>query len=270
MTDLVPQEQLSEAMALFRMGGNLGWAIGPAVGGFLAVYLNYAWLFGVSLLGTLLTLIIILGWVKETGVKESRRVSFINILSAGRDKNLLIMTVLSIFLCLLIANITSTSLFYTVEMVGFSSAQYGFLLTLNGLLVVVLQYPVIRIMRRFKDTLSLVLGSALFGLGYLVFSWVGSYRLALAAIALLTMGEIIFSPTAAAAVGKMAPSDCRGRYMAFFGSSETIGMAAGLYLGGFLLDSFAGRPLIIWGVIASSGFLAALGFAFYRIEKRIK
>jgi MFS family permease len=267
--DLTPREKLTESIALSRIFGNLGWAAGPAIGGFLVSYISYAWLFGSSTLITVITLIIIIFWVKETGTRNSSSVPIRAIFSAGRDKNLLVMTIFSVLVCLVIAQISSTLSIFSVQMAGFTSAQYGSLLTLNGLLVAVLQYPSIRFFGRFKETLSLTLGAFLFGAGYLVMAWVGSYGLAMGAIIVMTIGEVIYSPIASAAVGKMAAPQWRGRYMAFFGLSETLGMALGLFLGGFLLDIFEDYPLGIWGVIASFAFAASIGYFFFRIERRI-
>jgi MFS family permease len=268
--DLTPREKLTESIALGRIFGNLGWAAGPAIGGFLTAYMDYAWLFGWSTLITVATLLIIVFCIKETGIRRAENVPLSGILSAGKDRDLLVMTILSVLVCLVIAQISSTLSIFSVQRAGFSSAQYGFLLTLNGLLVAVFQYPSTRFFSRFSDTVSLSLGAFLFGLGYLLMAWVGSYSLATGAIIVLTVGEVIYSPVSSAVIGKMAGPDWRGRYMAFYGLSETLGMALGLYLGGFLLDVFARQPFGIWGVIASSAFAASIGYFIYRIEKRNK
>jgi MFS family permease len=268
--DLAPQGKLIEVIALFRVVGNLGWAAGPAIGGLLATRVSYAWLFGLSTILTALALLIINCLMKESFTQNHERVPLSSLVSAGKDKNLLVMTIFSSLVFLVLAQLTSTLSIYTVEIVGFNQAQYGFLLTLNGLLVAVFQYPLTRLMGRFGDTVSLALGAFFFGAGYLTMTWVGEYSLAVGAIALLTAGEIIFSPVSTAVVGRMAPPAFRGRYMGFFGAAETLGMALGLFLGGYLLDVFRAYPLGVWGIISFSAFAAAIGFSIFRIEKRLK
>ncbi|MDO8473463.1 MAG: MFS transporter, partial [Dehalococcoidia bacterium] len=44
VADLTPKERLVEAYGLLRVGQNLGWAAGPAAGGYLAAALSYDWL----------------------------------------------------------------------------------------------------------------------------------------------------------------------------------------------------------------------------------
>jgi MFS family permease len=268
--DLAPKERLPEVYSLFRVGGNLGWAAGPAAGGFLAASLSYAWLFGVSTVITIAALICIFFFLKESFSQRTERVPLSSIISAAKDRNLLVITVLSAMVFLVLAQLGSTLSIYSVQVAGFTKPQYGFLLTTNGLLVAIFQYPISRLLGRFGNTFSLAAGAFLFGAGYLIMSWVGGYGLALGAIAIVTAGEILFSPTSMAVVGKLASSAWRGRYMAFFGAAETLGMASGLFLGGYLLDVFPHHPLGVWGIISLSAFAAAIGFVVFRIERRIK
>jgi len=51
VADLSPKNHLTEAYALLRVGGNVGFAAGPAIGGYLLLFLPYAWFFGVGSFG---------------------------------------------------------------------------------------------------------------------------------------------------------------------------------------------------------------------------
>ena len=183
---------------------------------------------------------------------------------AAKDKNLLIFTLLCLMVFVVSGQMSSTLSVYTVTYSGFSTSQYGFLLTLNGLIIVVFQYPVTFLLNRLTPYFSLVLGALLYGVGYLTLTWVGAYSLAIGAMVLITAGEIVFAPTTSAIVGEMASKNWRGRYMGFFGLSETMGMALGPLVGGVLLDAFPLQPLIIWGAPAILAAAAAIGFSQFR------
>jgi MFS family permease len=260
VVDLSPVNRLTETYSLLRIGGNLGFAAGPAIGGFLAASFTYAWLFGLAGIITLMALVFIFFSFRESFGSTHSRVGVTSVLSAAKDLNLLVFTLLSMLVFLVMGQLSSTLSVFTVSHVGFSTAQYGFLLTLNGLIIVVFQYPVSWILKRFALYKSLALGAVLFATGYLVLTWVGSYSLALGAIALITFGEIVFAPTTSAVVGEMASERWRGRYMAFAGMSETIGFSFGPLLGGILLDIFPNQPLYTWGPIAMLAYVAAAGF----------
>jgi MFS family permease len=65
-------------------------------------------------------------------------------------------------------------------------------------------------------------------------------------------------------VANFSPENLRGRYMGVFGIFNSFGWSIGPLVGGVLLDLAAGRPRLLWGVIASLTVLAAIGFADLR------
>jgi MFS family permease len=260
VVDLAPKDRLTETYGLLRIGGNLGFAAGPAIGGYLAASFSFAWIFGLAGLIVAIALIFTFSSLRESFGRSTQGVSINSVLSAGKDRNLLTFTLLSLLVFLVMGQLSSTLSVYAVSQAGFSTSQYGFLLTLNGLIIVVFQYPFIWVMKRFALYRSLILGAVLYGVGYLTLTWVGAYSLAILAIGLITAGEITFAPTTSAVVGGMASENWRGRYMAFAGLSETVGFSLGPLLGGVLLDSFPSQPGYVWGTISALAFVAAVGF----------
>lgn len=260
IADLAPRGKLTEAYGLLRVGGNLGWALGPAIGGFVILSVDYSWLFaiaGVTAVGAFL-----LAWflLKETHDGGYENVTIKSIGKIASNKNFVVFTIITFMTLLVMGQMISTLSVYTVDRVGLSPAQYGFLLTLNGLIVFTLQYPIAKRIGKLSKYRILIVGSLLYSLGYLMFSWVGQYSLAILGISLVTFGEVIFAPTAMAVVSEMAPRNQRGRYMGFFTLSETLGFSLGPLIGGVLLDVFEGVPLAMWGIIASLGVVSAVGY----------
>jgi len=263
ITDIAPKNRLTRAYGLLRVGGNVGWAVGPALGGYLATFVPYAYLFGVAALTSLITLWI--SWLsfKKLPVGEVEELRFSSVSSLAADHTFLLFTVFSLLIFIVVGQLTSTLSVFTVDRLGFSTVQYGLLLTLNGLIVVAFQYPVTVGIERMGQSKSLIFGSLLYGLGYLSLGWVGSFGWALGAMAIITCGEILFSPTSLAVVGALAPKELRGSYMGFFGVSQTLGISLGPLVGGILLDSFPNDARFVWGPIAFAALAAALGFYFW-------
>ena len=260
VADLSPKDRLTETYGFLRVGRNVGWAAGPAVGGYLATFLPYAWLFGVAALIGALAFCIVLLFLRESFHRVTEKVNLRSMFSAASDHTFLMFTGLSLLVFLAMGQLISTLSVFTVDRIGFTTAQYGLLLTMNGLIVILFQYPVARGVDRLAKSSALILGSLLYGLGYLSLGWVGTFAWALVAIVIITAGEIIFSPTALAVVGELSPQDRRGRYMGFFGLSEILGISVGPLVGGVLLDVFPTDPQFIWGTIAFVAFAAAVGF----------
>ncbi len=263
VADLSKRERLTETYGLLRVGRNLGWASGPALGGYLATFLSYAWLFAVAVLMNIIAFFIILFSLRESYSRTPEHIDMRSIFSVAKNKSFVLFTgfCLLVFLCM--AHLGSTLSVFTVDRLGFSTSEYGLLLTINGLFVVLFQYPVAFTISRFRQHHVLVLGSLLYMIGWLYMGWTTGFGWAVIAIVIVTTGEIIFSPVATAVVGELAPHDKRGRYMGFFGWSETIGMSLAPLAGGILLDTFTDTPNLVWVPIAAFGFIAAAGFFWW-------
>jgi MFS family permease len=265
--DLSSVDRLTETYGLQRIGGNLGWAAGPALGGFFAGSLSYGWLFGIAGAIGIINLVLVVFYFKESFKRTSERLNIKSIFGVGKDQNLLIFSLLSLLIMIVAGQMSSTLSVYTVTFAGLSKAQYGSLLTLNGLIIVVFQYPVTLLLKRMKMNVALVLGALFYGAGYFFFTWVGPYGLAIWAMTLVTSGEIIIAPLTSSIVGEMASTNWRGRYMAFYGLSDAMGMAIGPLMGGILLDAFPDKPLLVWGPFLVLALAAAIGFYRFRLKK---
>jgi len=263
VVDLSKKKYLTETYGLLRVGINLGWAVGPAIGGYLATFLPYYWLFGVAALFTVFSFVPVAFFLKETHKKSHEKQSLRDLLVIGKDYNFLIYAGISLLVFLLFGQMMSTLSIYTVDRIGLSTAQYGMLLTTNGLIVVLFQYPVARKLGKFVKSRILIIGSLLHALGYLAFGWAGGFTATIIAMVIITLGEIIHAPASLAVVGELAPSRYRGRYMGFFGLTNVLGMAFGPLLGGILLDIIPENSLLLWGLISSLGFTAAIGYYWW-------
>jgi len=269
IVDLCPRNRLLEAYGLVRVGQNLGFAMGPALGGFLLVALPYGWLFGLATVVCGLTLFLIFRFIKETLPGAIEWVSIREVFSAHRNRLFLWFTILSVLVFLVGGQFTSTLSVFTVDRLHFSTGEYGFLLTTNGLLVFLFQYPMTRLISRFSRGAALISGALLYGIGFLSLGFVHSFGLAIGAMVIITLGEVVFAPTTLAVVGELSPEAERGRYQGFYGLSETIGLSLGPLFGGMLLDSFPDSNLSVWGGIALVSVVATASlFAWWSVARR--
>jgi MFS family permease len=269
VADFTSKERLTEAYGILRIGANIGWAAGPAIGGYLATFLPYGWLFGVPVLTSGIVSLIVFFFVRESSHGMGKRVGFRSILPPAGDRAFLLFTMVSLLLFIVMGQMASTLSIFAVDRVGFSTAQYGLLLTLNGLIVIFFQYPMTLALRRIAKFRALILGSLLYVFGYLSFGWITQFGWALGAMAIITTGEIIHSPVTLSVIGELAPQDQRGRYMGFFGLSETIGIATGPLVGGLLLDAFPSDLKLVWAPIASIALIAAMGYYYWARRFRV-
>jgi MFS family permease len=271
VADLSPRDRLAESYAVVRIGGNLGFAIGPAIGGYLIGFVSYGWLFSISAVVSLAVTALVYFFLRETYRGSKAQVNLRSTLAVAKDRSFLFFVIVSILLVLSIGHLGTTLSVFTVDRLGFTTAQYGLLLTLNGLIVVVLQYPVTRIVERFTKAKGLIIGSLFYVAGYSLLGWIAGFNWAILVIILITAGEVTLTPISSAVVAESAPADKRGRYMGFFTLGQTVGFALSPLFGGVLLDNFPTESRLLWGIIGSVGIVSAVGFAvwgrFYRTNR---
>ena len=260
VADLSPKNRLTESYALVRVGGNVGFALGPAIGGYLMIFLSYGWLLSISALTCLVITLLIYFFLRESFLGSRERVDFLSTLAVVRDRPFLVLTIFSILLVLSMAHMGSTLSVFAVDRLTFSTFQYGLLLTVNGVMVALSQYPVAYGVNKLSRSNGLIIGSLFYVFGYLTLGWFASFNWVILTIVIITAGEVVFSPVASAAVAESAPPHKRGRYMGFFALSQTLGFSLSPLFGGVLLDIFPTEPRLLWGIIAAVGLVAAVGF----------
>ncbi len=260
VADVVEPARRVEAYALFRIGGNAGWAIGPAIGGFL-VSTSYASLFLLTTFASLIGLLLLILFTSETiRVAETGQFSLRRVLDVAHDLRFLVFCGWSVLLFVVMGQFASTLAVFSTQVVGIAEAQLGILFTLNGIVVVLFQWPAARLSNRIGIRWGLVLGCLLYALGYFSVSLATAFPFLIGSMIVITLGEVTFSPTSMAAVANMAPEERVGRYMGLFGLTEALGWSFGPFVGGVLFDALHTAPTALWGIIALIGVTAAVGF----------
>lgn len=260
VSDVVLAENRIEAFALFRIGTNAGWAIGPAIGGFM-ISVSYASVFVLTTVASLIGVILVILFVRESiQTTEPQRFAFKRVLDVGRDLRFLLFCGCGVLLFMLMAQFASTLTVFSTESIGITAAQLGRLFTVNGIVVVFFQWPAARLAARVGIRWGLVLGCLGYAIGYFTVGLAPSFGFLVGSMLILTLGEVVFSPVSMAAVANMAPAARMGRYMGFFGLTEALGWSLGPFFGGILYDRLVLSPITLWGILAAMGVLAALGF----------
>jgi len=260
VADVVEPERRVEAYALFRIGQNAGWAIGPAIGG-AVVATSFASVFLLTTAASLIGLLLMVFFTSESiRMFEQSQFSIRRVLDVARDSRFLVFCAWCVLLYIVMGQFASTFAVFSTDAVGISEGLLGWLFTINGVVVVLFQWPAARLADRIGIRRGLVLGCLLYAIGYFSVAFAHSFALLALSMVVITWGEVTFSPTSMAAVANMAPAARVGRYMGFFGLTEALGWSLGPTLGGVLFDRLVGMPIAMWGIIAALGLAAAGGF----------
>jgi len=263
MADVVAPEDRVRAFALNYWAINLGFAVASASAGFIA-RLGYQWLFfGESAMVLACALVVfaklpetrpVAGPSSETASAADRSVSLRTVLADGR-----FMTVVG--LNLLLAALFQqgfVGLPIAMGQQGFSSSDFGTVIAVNGVLIVLLQVPVTRLLEH-RAPARLLVGSALLvGTGFGLQAFAGSVGFYAVAIAVWTLGEIVNSPVQMGLVVRLSPVHGRGRYQGVYSLSWAVASLCAPLLSGSVIDRLG--PATLWGLSALVGAAAALGY----------
>ncbi|MFZ5980248.1 MAG: MDR family MFS transporter [Candidatus Zixiibacteriota bacterium] len=260
VSDMLPYEKRLDGYAISRSAGNLGWAAGPAIGGFMAAH-SYATLFYLSAVITTVSVIIFwLFLVVPEVSKVQEQFKFSDLIAVKNDKNLATHAFLTFFLYLVVAQLIAPMSVYTVEMVGITETQLGMLFTVNGLMVVMFQVPITRLLARFKFTTQLASGAILHFIGYSLFGLFVGFPYFVVYVVIISMGEVFMSPPSLTLTSRLAPEGRIGRYMGVHGFFVTAGWSLGPLYGGVFLDYLGNTPALAWLVISSLALFSGIGY----------
>ncbi len=282
VTDTVPAHNRTKAFGLLRIGWNTGWGAGTALGSALIGF-GYFWVFIMPAFAAILGLILILVNLTETAThRPAATFHPKDMLEPMRDRRFATFCFFAFIMFLLVGQQITTISVFAKECAGIPKNLLGYIFALNSTMVVFLQWPLTMFLSRRNKKVSIAIGCLLYIVGYFSLSFApglgarfGSYMYAysymLGSMVIITLAEIIFTPTISAIAANMAPKDRVGRYLGLFGLCESLCWGTGPALGGLYIDLFSEKPMGIWGPLAGLGVIAMIGLlAFLRREgKRV-
>jgi len=251
--DLVKPEQRITAFAMYRFAVNLGWAAGPATAGFLADR-SFLLLFvgdAVTSIGYgFIALAFLPHGLRHAGHGERFSEAF---RVAARDKRFMLFLAASVLVTT--ADFQTGSTFpLWVERCGHSSSTYGLLLSINGVLIILLELAMTSWTSRHPPQRMIALGYLLSGLGIAATGLAHSVPALAATVCIWTLGEMIASPVTGAYVTHLAPERYRGRYNGLWVLSWALGLVIGPSLGTL---TYQYSPPLLWSSCAVIAVLSA-------------
>ena len=264
VADLLREEKRAEGFGILRVAGNLAWIIGPTIGGFLASR-SYLSLFILDAIASLITAAIVFRLIPETrpqaaevARRESMAATYRGYFRVLGDRPYAAFLAIALIMNMVYLQLYSTFSVYLRDVHNIPAQGYGFLMSANALLVVLMQFWVTRRTNLHPPLTMMALGSAFYLVGFTMFGMVSTYFFFVVAMMIVTIGEMIVIPVSQALVTRFAPEEMRGRYMAVFSLSWAIPSAIGPWAAGMIMDNFT--PNLVWYLSGALAAVAVLGF----------
>ncbi|WP_442891748.1 MFS transporter [Chryseobacterium sp. MMO-72] len=268
ITKYAKPENITRAFSLNRMAVNLGFSIGPALGGILSA-ISYEFLFlsnaFTALVAGILYIVFfrkrnILAKLKARKVQEAIEIKKEN--SPYRDGKFLVYCFFCMLFSICFFQLFSTLTIFYKDTAHLSQQSIGYILGYSGFLVVLLEMGLVQVAEKyFSLAVTMLLGTFICGFAYAMLGFDYSILTLVISMSLLCVGEIWALPFMSTITALRSGKNNKGAYMGLNGISFSIAFIVTPTLGTFIAERFGFT--ILW---IGTGVLATIiAIAFYYI-----
>lgn len=255
-------QNITRAFSLNRMALNLGFSIGPALGGFLAAISYHLLFFGNATSSFLAGIVFYLYFYRREKrirkVKDHHAVGHKG-LSPWRDGHFLLFTIFCMLYGLCFFQFLSTLPLYYKDVYRLSNVHIGLLLAFNGVVVFGLEMLLVSMFERLMKPHAVILtGSVLCAAAFAILPLGESVALLYLSMFLLSVSEILAMPFMATISIHRAGERRQGAYMGVNGLSFSGAHILSPILGTWMATHFGFSQL--WLVTAGVAVFTAIGF----------
>ncbi|HVR98944.1 MAG TPA: MFS transporter [Thermoanaerobaculia bacterium] len=248
----------TKSFALHRLAINVGMTLGPALGGFLALY-DYFWLFVVDGATCLAAAVLLrLFFPAVQAEPETAPAAATSAGSPWRDGPFLAMMVLVFLMASVTFQEFSTFPLSLRRDFGFAENRIGLAFSVNTLMVVLFEMVLVHSLAA-RDPLKVVgVGSLLFCLGFGLLPLGSGFAHVAFAVMVLSVGEMMSMPILSGVVANRAEEGSRGRYMGLFMLAFSAAFVSAPLIGTWLYEGWGYKAL--WFGCGALGLPLCLGF----------
>lgn len=217
----------------------LAFALGSTIGGMLFASFKIE-LFIFVAICSIISFITVAIWIPESYIKIADNKETINIPSTTHN---VYINMFKSPIFLILAYMTFIFSVMDNQLAYYLSIRYielfheegyqllGFLYTENTILSVLLLLWLTKKLKKYKEVNTAIIGAILFFIGYFLLSFIVQPIYLFIAMAIVTIGEVILSPSLQIITANIIPDSNRARYLSVFNIFSTIGgLCAALFL----------------------------------------
>lgn len=258
----------TRSVSLVRLAVNLGFSVGPAVGGFVAVNLGYTWLFVIDASTSVLAALMLMVYLprKKVELKKSDHAVLNDVsTSAYRDwKYLLFIVGVAIYATCFFQIFASVPQYFN-KVCHYNEDVIGLLLAFNGLLVVLIEMPLMMILEKNQRNFTYILvGVLCLPISFLILKFgAGLLITAILYTVVITFSEIFAMPFMMNYSLSRPKKERQGQYSALYSIAYGIANIAAPSVGLGIAAAYGFDNMFNF-IILLSGLLA---FGFYWLKQ---
>jgi predicted MFS family arabinose efflux permease len=235
-------ENVTRSVTLIRLAINLGFSIGPLLGGIIIATISYNSLFWIDGTTCIVAAIGLFFWLKPQNVKSDS--SKESVVKEGISPYLNGAFIL--FFVIMVVNGVTFVQYFSLMPLYYEQAHFlsedliGWLFFINGSLIVIFEMPLIGWLERknISKPIAIFCGVILLAFSFIVLNLTSWSGILVVGMILMTLGEMIGSPFANSMALEMAPKGRKGSYMGLYSMSYSFAHILGHNGGMNLVDHF--------------------------------
>jgi len=261
----LPVDQRRTGAALWRVAFNAGAIIGPPLGA-LAAGSHFGVIFAVDAASSLILAAVIWRFAPLDSARPSRssRAGALPLRRTLRGKRFTVAVLVTVVVVDTSYRQLYVGLPLELHRLQAPTLVYGLTVTLNCVLIVLAEVWVALRMARRPPAAVIAAGYALVGTSWLLFGAHPSVPTAIAMVVVISVGEMLYKPTATAAVADAAPPGYEGRYQSLYAGASISGTVLAPAIGG---AAFGHHPGLLWLGAAVAPLLAAAALVTVRTAR---
>ena len=265
LTDILGEDKRTEGFGMFRIVANLTVVIGPALGTLLYPKYFIFLFIGDAIISTL-SAFFVMFFIPETKPESTEEEHEHNSLAKTfadyrvvfKDARYMLFLLFGILITFGYQNSTTVLPVFMRDDHGFDPKFFGYMMSMNAFMVVVLQMFISKQVKKFSASLVMAVGSLLYAVSYLAFGLAKTIPMFFVVMAVLTIGEMVLSPTQQKAIADFAPEHMRGRYMAISTFIWVIPSSVSTLIAGFIMDNWNSN--YVWYLSFLLGAISIFGY----------
>lgn len=262
VADITSVSDRLSGFTAIRLMANLGIAVGPLVGAYLARF-GLQYIFLIASAATAIEVLMLYKLMTETYTPDRTvEKSPVTLKQAYRaDRFFIIFILIGILLSFFTRQRGSSLTVYAVVLQNLPFMYLGYIWALNGFLVVILQLPALRVMTKWSNPIFWRgIGVAFYALSFTTLSLVPTLGVLLLSMTISTVGEDFVSPTTQAIVTTIAPGHLKGSYIGIYNLITSAGSFSGALVGLWMLYVLRSVSSDYWNYIAIGTLAVAIMF----------
>jgi predicted MFS family arabinose efflux permease len=235
-------ENQTRTLTLVRLAINLGFTIGPFLGGIIIALISYKGLFWVDGLTCILAIMVFRRVLKNKSLSKKQELLDDEIIPASilKDRPFWVFLVIVFIMAVIFFQLFTTLPIFYRDIYNLTELQIGLLMALNGGIIFIFEMPLIHKLERssIERVRLIMIGLLLFSISFLLLittQWIG---ILIISMLVISFGEMLGFPFTNSFAISRAPKGKEGKFMALYTMAFSLAHIFSAKFGMFIIDLY--------------------------------